>query len=37
VGAELTGSWGVAFFDADSHRTGSLGSVDFSVGVALQF
>ena len=37
VGAEFTGAWGVAFFDADSHRTGSLGSVDINLGVALQF
>jgi len=37
VGAEFTGSWGVAFFAADSHRTGALGSVDANVGVALQF
>jgi len=37
VGAEFTGSWGVAFFAADSHRTGSLGSVDMNLGVALQF
>ena len=37
VGAEFTGSWGVAFFAADSHRTGSLGSVDLNLGVALQF
>ena len=37
VGAELTGAWGMAFFAADSHRTGSLGSVDINLGVALQF
>ena len=37
VGAEVTGSWGAAFFAADSHRTGSLGSVDMNLGVALQF
>ena len=37
VGAEVTGSWGVAFFAADSHRTGALGSVDMNLGVALQF
>jgi hypothetical protein len=37
VGAEFTGAWGVAFFAADSHRTGSLGSVDINLGVALQF
>ena len=37
VGAEFTGSWGAAFFAADSHRTGALGSVDANVGVALQF
>jgi hypothetical protein len=37
VGAEFTGAWGVGFFDADSHRTGSLGSVDINLGVALQF
>jgi hypothetical protein len=37
VGAEVTGSWGVAFFAADSHRTGALGSVDINLGVALQF
>jgi hypothetical protein len=37
VGAEFTGAWGVAFFAADSHRTGALGSVDANVGVALQF
>jgi hypothetical protein len=37
VGAEFAGSWGVAFFAADSHRTGSLGSVDMNLSVALQF
>ena len=37
VGAELTGAWGAAFLAADSHRTGSLGSVDINLGVALQF
>lgn len=37
VGAEVSASWGVAFFAADSHRTGSLGSVDATVGAALQF
>ena len=37
VGAELAGSWGAAFFERDSHRTGALVSVDFNVGVALQF
>jgi hypothetical protein len=37
VGAEVTGSWGVAFYDADSHRSGSLGSLDMNLGVALQF
>jgi hypothetical protein len=37
VGAEITGAWGVAFFAADSNRTGSLGSVDINLGVAIQF
>jgi hypothetical protein len=37
LGAEITGSYGVAFFAADAHRTGSLGSVDASLGVAVQF
>jgi hypothetical protein len=37
VGAEIAGSWGMAFFAADSHRTGALGSVDMDLGVALQF
>jgi len=37
VGAEVTGAWGVAFFAADSHRTGALGSVDMNLGVAVQF
>jgi len=37
VGAEVTGSWGVAFFAADSHHSGALGSVDMNLGVALQF
>ena len=37
LGAEFAGSWGVAFFAADSHRTGSLGSVDMNLSVALQF
>jgi len=37
VGAEFTGAWGLAFFAADSHRTGSLGSVDINLGVAVQF
>jgi hypothetical protein len=37
VGAEITSAWGVAFFAADSHRTGSLGSVDINLGVAVQF
>ena len=37
LGAEVTGAWGVAFFAADSHRTGTLGSVDLNMGVALQF
>lgn len=37
VGAEVTGSWGVAFFAADSHHSGALGSADINLGVALQF
>jgi hypothetical protein len=37
VGAEFTGTWGMAFFATDAHRTGSLGSVDANLGVALQF
>jgi hypothetical protein len=37
VGAEFTGTWGLAFFASDAHRTGSLGSVDANLGVALQF
>jgi hypothetical protein len=37
VGAEFAGSWGVAFFSSDSHGTGSLGSVDMKMSVALQF
>jgi hypothetical protein len=37
VGAEFTGSWGMAFFSGDSQRTRSLGSLDMNLGVALQF
>lgn len=37
LGAEFAGDWGMAFFGNSAHRTGTLGGVDASLGVALQF
>jgi hypothetical protein len=37
VGAELGGTWGMAFFRAPPRHSAHLGSMEGSVGVALQF
>jgi hypothetical protein len=37
LGAEIGASWGMAFFRADPRHTAHLGSVDATLGVALQF
>jgi hypothetical protein len=37
VGAELGGTWGAAFFRAPPRHSAQLGSMEGSVGVALQF
>lgn len=37
LGAEIAGAWGLGFFRADPSHTGHLGSVEATLGVALQF
>lgn len=37
VGAELAGTWGMAFFREPTRHSGHLGTVEATVGVALQF
>jgi hypothetical protein len=37
LGGEIAGAWGMGFFRADPSHTGQLGSVEATLGVALQF
>jgi len=37
LGAEIAGAWGMGFFRASPSHTGNLGSVEATLGVALQF
>jgi hypothetical protein len=36
-GLELSGAWGLAFYDVGAMRTGTLGSIDFMFGTEFQF